>query len=230
LIGILGMVATGAATVWLSFSLKRMKTGGTEVDGACPSAQRFLGFEDVRQGIVILPGGRYRLILEVVGNLNWRLLSDAEQNGVEDAFSAFLASLSFPVQFYVQTRLLDLSAEIVRLQAGGREDEHAALGDYRRRFCDYLARWMGSQNVLLRKGYVVIPYDGPGDFELAKRELAHRKEIVEGALRGMLSTKQLSTEEVVDLLYVLYNKERAVYAKMRDAAEFGFLEPCVKRG
>ncbi|MCR4426256.1 MAG: hypothetical protein NUW23_08735 [Firmicutes bacterium] len=230
-IGAAGLLLTYFAALYLGKVRKRMKAGGARGhrQRRGPSAQEFMGIEDIQNGILILPGGRYRLILEVLGTLNFYLLTPEEQNTVEDLFRSCLASISFPIQFCVQTRKLDLSAQIEGLKRATRDQESPHLRQYRERFVNHLSTdWMRRRNVLTRRTYVVIPYDGPGGFEEAQQELWRRKELIEATLRRWLGTRVLSSEDIVEILYVLYNKERANTAKIEDAVEYGYLEPYVR--
>ncbi len=227
-IGLIGLLLTAVAALYFVKMRGRLKQGKAK-DSRSPSAQEFMGIEDIENGILILPGGRYRLILEVLGTLNFLLLTDEEQNTVEDLFRSCLASISFPVQFYVQTRRLDLSAEIAGLNRVVHEGEAPQLKQYRERFVNHLSTdWMRGRNVLTRRTYVVIPYDGPGGYEEAQQELWRRRELIDATLRRWLGTRTLSTGDIVEILYVLFNKERANTAKIGAAVEYGYLEPYVR--
>ncbi|MGB9866569.1 MAG: hypothetical protein ACPLPR_01475 [Bacillota bacterium] len=207
--------------------LKQAEDSGPQLEVRA-SAQRFLGFEDIRDGIVVLPGGRYRLVLEVVGTVNFPLLSETEQDNIEASFRTLVASLTFPVQFYTQTRQIDLSRQIqgIEERMPGLPTE---LRRYARELSQYLAAW-ARYSPLVRKNYVVIHYDaGPGEdrFSLARQELLRRAEVVGSELSRWLKWRKLTTDEVVELLYTVLNKERSAYARARDAVDHGFFEPYV---
>jgi len=191
-----------------------------------PGARDFIEFEDIEGGVLRLPGGRYRLVLEVLGSVNFDLLSPEEQNAVEDSFRAMLLGIDFPVQFYKQSRLLDLSRELAELNAR-MPSLPESVREYAGRFTNYLAAWMRNGSVLVRRNYVVIPAEGD-DPEVARQELWRRKEILEAQLRKYLGTTPLNTDQLVDVLYVAYNKSRALSARTSDAASHGFLEPLVR--
>lgn len=192
------------------------------------SAQSFLGFQDIREGIIILPGGRYRAVLEVIGTVNFPLLSATEQDNIETSFRTLLGSVNFPVQFYVQTRQIDLTPQV-----RGIEERMAVLPaelrQYARDLTQYLTAW-ARYSPLTRKNYIVVQYDaGPGEdkFVLAKQELLRRCEVIGSELSKWLKWRRLTTDDIVELLYVILNKERSAYAKAQDAVEQGFLAPYV---
>lgn len=191
--------------------------------------QGFLEFEDIRDGIIVLPGGRYRAVIEVIGTVNFPLLSDTEQENIESSFRTLLASVNFPLQFYTQTRQIDLSPQI-----RGIEERMATLPDNLRRYAyelsQYLAGW-ARYSPLVRRNYIVVQYDaGPGEdkFVLAKQELLRRTEMLGSELSKWLKWHRLTTDEIVELLYTALNKDRSSYARGQDAVEYGFFEPYVK--
>jgi len=190
------------------------------------SAQHFIGFQDIKNGIIILPNNEYRLIVEVVGTVNFYLLSEEEQEKIEAYFRSLLRSLSFPVQFYIQTRLLDLDEE-VRYMTGKLAELPPQLQEYGMSLADSLMRWTGAKNVMIKKSYIVIPYNN-SDFNEAVRELYRRRDIVVAELSKWIECRTLSSLEAAEVLYIFYNKEKAVTMKISDAEQYGFTESYVR--
>lgn len=83
---------------------------------------------------------------------------------------------------------------------------------------------------MTRKNYIVIPYDGPGDFSEAERELHRRKDLLEAELKKWLGASVLDTGQLADVLYVAFNKSRATSARISDALTYGFMAPVVTSG
>ena len=195
------------------------------------STQDILGFDDVVDGVVVLPGGRYRLVMEVMGTINFPLMSDEEQDAVEASFSTFLmglAAMGSPVQMYVQSRKLDLQPQIDAILAG-KQDLPANIQAYTDEHAAYLRRWMDYAPYVNRR-YIVLPYDAPGGctFERAKRELLRRKEVLERHVARYLTCRVLDTDEIVDLFYTILNKHKATAQRSQDAFALRFFEPWVK--
>ena len=140
------------------------------------SVQDFLEFKDIKNGIISLPNNDYRLILEVTGTLNFFLMSEEEQDKAEANFRSLLGSLTFPIQFYTQTRLLDLSNEVLQIRSG-LSNLPERLRIYGMQMSEDMQRWMGSKNVMLKRNYIVIPYQND-DYQEAVRELSRRKDII----------------------------------------------------
>lgn len=193
--------------------------------GRDPSAQSFLGIEDVKDGVIRLPGRRYAGALEVLSSVNFALLSEEEQDQVEAWWRSLLWSLSFPVQVCVQTRYLDMSEEASEVERAS-SDLPETLRRYAIGHASYLRSLSGS--VLVRRVFVVLTVEGISDPEAARRELLQRKGLVSQELSKWLAVRDLSTADLVDVLSTFYQKERASRMRPSDADEFGFTELVVR--
>lgn len=191
------------------------------------NVQDILGFDDIVDGIVVLPGRRYRVILEVMGTVNFPLRSSEEQDMVEDSFSALLSTLATmksPVQMYIQARKLDLLPQIQDIEERMRNLPEP-VQKYAESHKEYLRQWMYYAPYVTKR-YLILPYDAPAESDLqqVKRELWRRKEAVEKQISRYLSCRQLSTQEIIELLYNLYNKAKATSQRPSDAFKEGFFD------
>lgn len=210
------MLKTGQTSPGIKNDLKKSR-----------NAQDFLEFTDIKNGIIALPNDEYRLIVEVVGSINFRLLSEQEQDNIEANFRDFLRSLAFPVQFYVQTRPLDLNNEISAMQERLRALP-PAMAEYGIQLASDMARWVGSRNILVKKNYIIIPYQH-SDRNEATKELYRRKDVVVGGLSKWIDCKVLNTLEAAKVFHVFFNKNRSVSFRMEDAEDYGFTDLYVSR-
>lgn len=72
----------------------------------------FILFDKVENDMIYQrKGSRYTMVLQCKG-LNYELMSDMEQLAVEEGFITFLNTLTFPIQFYIQTRSINLSDSV----------------------------------------------------------------------------------------------------------------------
>ncbi len=191
------------------------------------SVQDLLGFQDIQDGLVVLPGRRYRMILEVMGTVNFPLRSSEEQDMVESSFSALLstlASMKSSVQMYVQARTLDLLPQITAIDEVERELPEA-VAEYARAHKAYLTQWMHYAPYVTKR-YLVLPLDASPDLghDQVRRELWRRKETVERQISRHLTCRELTTEEIVEMLYNLYNKSKATSQRSKDALTEGFFD------
>jgi len=178
--------------------------------------QDLLGISEIRDGVVSIGENRHCKVI-AVGSINYHLMSDEERDRVEGAFGSLLASLSFPIQIYVQTMLLDLSHAIEDLS---RDIENAPreLQPYGLALKNHLQNWIGVRSVMLRHPYVVVICEND-NYREARRDLEHRQQmVVEGLARCGLYARCLNNEEIADLFYAIYNsKTRALIAPLRNA-------------
>lgn len=201
---------------------KQDMTEGTHI----PSVQSFLGIKDIQNGIIHLESGGYRMIIEIIGSVNYPLLSANEQDAMEDMFSNFISSLNFPVQFYIQTKPLDLTSQTEELN---RKSVHLNdnLKQYAASFARYLSYWAKS-GVLVKRTYVVFGVDDEDDPYIARQELLRRRDIISAELQKWLSCRTLDTSGVLDVLYTAYNKSVVTAMRPGDAEKYGFLAPLVR--
>ena len=72
----------------------------------------FMNFHSIRDDMIIQKKGkRFLMVLQCQG-INYDLMSEMEKNSVEEGFLQFLNTLTHPVQLYIQTRKVNLSASI----------------------------------------------------------------------------------------------------------------------
>lgn len=164
--------------------------------------------EDVRRGVLLLSGNRYRLICRMSSADFW-LLSEGEQNDVEDAAAAALMQITFPVQVLVTSQAVDTRAAVEELrQAAGRLPK--ALQEMALARAEYLEALTQEKTASARQAYLVIPYDTVKGFDHAYGELHARLANLADALAGAkVRVEPLSSEAVVDLLSHLLNRGRA---------------------
>lgn len=208
------------------YSRRGCAPAGEPVRAQKPGVQDILGFEDIQNGVVRLPGNRWRLVCEVRGRVNFHLLSEEEQVRADARFQRFVLSLSFPVQIAVQSRYLDISEQVSRVREAVASAPEA-LRRYGEEHARHLERIMASRHVLVQRVFLVVPCDVPDPGE-AQAELVRRAEVLRAALGEDLELSILDTKEALEVLYAAYNRERALTAPGWQVAEYGFLEPVVR--
>ncbi len=161
--------------------------------------------EDVRQGIAVLTGGRYRAICRVSTADFW-LLSDEEQNEVEDYAASALMQLTFPLQFLITSQAVDVRSIVEELR---KADLPPALKDLAAQRADFLETMSQERGANARQAYLIVPFDTPHGFEFARGELQARVALLADALAGArVKVEMLSSDAMVDLLSHLLNRGR----------------------
>ena len=80
-----------------------------------PTTQQFLEIDQLREGIIILKNKAIRGVL-MVSSLNFALKSEEEQNAIIYQFQSFLNSLDFSCQIIIQSRRLNITGYLEKLQ------------------------------------------------------------------------------------------------------------------
>lgn len=216
-----------------------------------PSTQNYLDVEEIHNGVVILKNGGLRMVL-MVSAINFALKSEQEQNAIIYSFQGFLNSLSFSIQIVMQSRRLDLSSYLARLRSKNKEEENPLVRLQMADYIGFIEQLLTVANIMEKKFYLVVPYQPIiikkenilskigklfrgrqkteiVDFEMHRKELAHRTEVVATGLGSMgLRAVQLNTLELAELYYSSYNPELATRQKIYNLADI--TTPVVEKG
>lgn len=196
------------------------------------SAQRYLDIAEIRDDIVILKDGTLRAVL-AVSSINFSLKSDEEQEGIVQAYVAFLNALDYPIQVVIQSRQLNIDAYLENLQKMEQEQVNDLLrlqiADYR----SFVKELITIGQIMSKKFFVVVPYSSVADakrgfisrlrdaltpahiirvkeekFFEHRKELENRVEQVMGGLTSMgLKADHLNTQKLIELYYSTYNPD-----------------------
>jgi hypothetical protein len=120
-------------------------------------AQEFIPFREIRDGIVVMKDGTLESIL-MTSSLNISLKSQDEQEAILAQFQNFLNSLEFSVQFYVQSRRLDIRPYIALLEDREREQINELMKIQTREYIDFIRNFTESTNIMSKSFFIVIPY------------------------------------------------------------------------
>jgi len=212
------------------------------------STQNFLQFDFVREGVVLLSGGGLRAILMTSGS-NFGLKSQEEQEATVYAFQNFLNSLDFDVQIIVHSRKIDIEPYLASLAERLEQADSELLQVQTREYIEFIRSFVEGANIMAKQFFVVVPYDraagakGKGlvasakallpvskkasafteqDFTASRGQLMERVEfVVQGLHKTGLRSTMLSTEEIIELLWKLYNPEKDAKGQMPNFEERG---------
>ena len=122
------------------------------------ATQDFVPLREVRDGIVILKDGSLRAIL-MASSINLALKSQDEQEAVIGQFQNFLNSLEFSVQFFIESRALDIRPYVALLE----ERYAATLDDLMkiqvREYISFIKDFTERASIMTKNFFVVVPYD-----------------------------------------------------------------------
>lgn len=196
------------------------------------SARTQIAIKGVQDGILILPGNRYRTILEVSA-INFELRSEQEQDAIIDTYESFLNSVGSSLQILIRTREIDMDKYLEDL-AGRLQDEAEEI--YRTQLNNYdefIRSLVTTNKILTRRFYIVIPYQAGGvaDFELIKEQLHIKRDIVaKGLNRIGMHVNELSSLEMLDLFYSFYSPTQAKLQPLTEHALSLIHNALIERG
>lgn len=184
-------------------------------------AQHFLEINKIKEGVLIMKNGSLRVVL-TVSSLNFALKSEDEQKAIIYQFQNFLNSLDFSVQILVQSRILNLTGYLDKLENLGKKQENELLKIQTYEYKKFINKLIGGRKILSKKFFLVIPFSLIGlpktekidvdeeQFQRARAQLQQRAEFVSLGLRRCgHQCSLLDSLELIELFWSLYHPEQS---------------------
>lgn len=196
------------------------------------STQEFVPVSDVRNNVVVLKNGQMCTIL-IASSINFALKSMDEQRAILQQFQSFLNTVDFSIQFYTQSRRLDIEPYLVQLQSRESQQDNDLMRIQLREYINFIRTFVTEVDIMSKNFFVVIPYT-PIQTDIAanlasvftgkKKEvkiedaklqesfmqLQQRVSLVEQGLNRVgVRTIALKNEELVELYYHIFNPMEA---------------------
>lgn len=199
------------------------------------STQQHLDIDDIRDNIVILRNGNAVAILQTTA-VNFDLLSEREQDSMIFAYAALLNSLTYPIQVIVRSKRMDISNYIRLLDQAQQNSTNQQISYQINLYSNFIKELVSQNQVLDKRFYIIIPYAGttlsqaltiPSLFskkapvedkwhtlEKAKVNLGPKVDhLTKQVSRIGVKAHQLTTEELVEFFYDLYNPDVSLEQK-----------------
>ena len=155
---------------------------------------------------MICLGNRYSNVIRL-GNIDYNMLSNHEQESIENILIQTALAIDFPVQFFSTTEYIDTS-RIVELIKQNKTKNEKVL-EYKNYLIDYLENLMENRTISVVKNYAIISYDGL--YENAVSELDRKSNLFKGnLLRAKIVCETLSEDDLYNLVYRELNKNSAL--------------------
>jgi hypothetical protein len=163
--------------------------------------------EDIQDGIISLTDNRYRVILKV-HSVDFFLMSEPEQEAIENALFSTAMSINFPVQVFTTTQMIETNSVVQEIQQCYQKDNIPdSLKEYAIKMVEYMDAMTMDRSMYTRGNYIILSYDTSEGFDRARGELNRRAGIVIDGLRKAKTTAEiLKTDSVLDLLYQCKNR------------------------
>lgn len=219
-----------------------MATTQQQIDS---TTQQFLDIYDITNDLVILKDGTTSLII-TVDAMNFGLLAEEEQDSIMYAYAGLLNSLNYPIQIVIRSQTKDVTGYLRLLK----EQEDAAVNRVQQqrimKYREFVSNLIRERNVLDKKFFVSIPAKPlelglvpvssviPGQaqtdvstvdksvlIEKARSILEPKRDhlIAQFARIGLYS-RQLETQEIIQLFYQSYNPEAFEGQTMGDSKTY----------
>jgi len=193
------------------------------------STQKFLPIKEIRDGVVILDDNSFRSVL-LASSLNFALKSLDEQNAILSQFQNFLNSLDFPVQFFIQSRRLDIRpyTRILEERYTAQTDDLMKLQI--REYISFIREFTSGTEIMTKNFFIIVGYQAPiidtnknilgqifggkgktktttdEAFYENKTQLDQRVSVVaQGLVRTGVRVARLGTTELVELFFKMFN-------------------------
>lgn len=197
------------------------------------SSQDFVEIKEIRDGVIILKNSEMRMVL-MASSLNFALKSGEEQEAIINQYQNFLNSLYFSVQFFIQSRHLNIEPYLDSLREAEKKQANELLKIQSREYIEFIKNFVSLTEIVSKTFYIVVPFslsifgtrprgelggifsklfgkksaktDSENNFEENKNQLQQRANaVIQGLARTGIRTVPLNTEELIELFYSLYN-------------------------
>ncbi|MFZ5365825.1 MAG: hypothetical protein ACOZBZ_00850 [Patescibacteria group bacterium] len=217
------------------------------------STQEHLEIEDIKDNIVILKDGSCCLILATTA-INFGLLSEKEQDALIFAYAALLNSLTFPIEIVIRSKRKDVTSYLKLLEGEISKQVNKLLAEQMKKYQKFVEDTVKKNNVLDKSFYVVIPFSTlelgatqalgqvlqrkkglpyPKDYilERAKMNLYPKRDHLSRQFNRLgLKTREVSTQEAIQLFYDIYNPSLG-FQKLAAGQEYTtpFVQPAMEK-
>ena len=211
------------------------------------STQLYMNIAEIRENVVVLKNGGLRAVLQT-SSVNFNLKSEEEQNALIYSYQNFLNSLEFPVQICIQSRKLDIDKYIDIVREKAEAQTNPLLRQQTFEYAEYIQKLIEYADIMEKNFYVVVPYDPyraqklnifskfmqslqaqdsidsikrrHHEFQELNKHLNERVNAVKAGLESCnLRAVQLTTPQLIELFYRIYNPETARNEKIADMSK-----------
>ncbi len=188
--------------------LKQSKNKDTQKKRKSRSKKQLLDILQIKiKDNIICVGNRYSNVIQL-GNIDYNMLSDTEQDSIENALIQTTLAIDYPIQFFSTTEFIDTSNVISIIKENNTNNRK--VREYKENLIEYLQKLMENKNISVIKNYAIISYDG--SYEKALEELNRRAlSFIGNLLRAKIVCEVLDENELYNLIYRELNKNSALY-------------------
>ena len=151
-------------------------------------------------------GNRYSIVVKL-GNIDYNMLSDAEQETIENTLIQTALAIDYPIQFFSTTEYIDTSKIISLIKEN--KAKNMKIAEYQSYLMEYLSNLMENRTISVIQNYAIISYDGL--YETATEELERRSNSLKSnLLRAKIVCSTLNENELYNLIFRELNKNSTI--------------------
>lgn len=207
------------------------------------TTQEQIDILEIKEDLVVLKNGIACAVLQTTA-VNFDLLSEIEQDAIIAAFSMLLNSITFPIQIVLRSKKLDITKYVDKIQRVEAKITDPLMRHQAEAYRRFVQEVIKTNEVLDKKFYVVVPsgatvnLDQTGAFdwvtklfgmqnrrtdvnvdktiEEAKVQLSPKVDhVIKEFSRLGVKSKRLSTQELVELYFDIYNPTNLTGQRIR---------------
>jgi hypothetical protein len=130
------------------------------------SSQDFVPIKEIRDNVVILEDKTMRMVI-MASSLNFALKSTEEQEAIIAQYQEFLNSLDFSIQFFIESRHLNIEPYLDSLREAEKKQINELLKIQIKEYIDFVGNFVSLTEIVSKTFYVVVPFT-PSAFGGAK--------------------------------------------------------------
>lgn len=124
------------------------------------AAQDFVPLHEIRDGIAITKDKAMHVIL-MASSLNFALKSVDEQDAIIAQYQNLLNSLDFSIQFFIQSRKLDIEPYLDTLREALQGQTNELIKIQTREYIEFIKTFVQAANIVSKTFYAVVSYVPP---------------------------------------------------------------------
>lgn len=208
---------------------------------ALNSTQRFLPIAEIHHDTVVLKNGGIRAVL-LVEAVNFNLKSETEQQGIIAGYQSFVNTINFPLQILIRSSKMNIDPYLDKLRELAGNQANELLKKQTLAYAEFIEKLVDVADIMQKRFLVIVPVDlsphqktlleqffgwvSPDDStaKIAQRHrefgrahglLRDRVNLVETGLQNIgLQSRRLSTRELIELFYEIYNPKTSQEQKL----------------
>jgi len=190
------------------------------------STQNFVPIHDIKEGVVILKDGQLCMVL-LASTINFALKSVPEQEAILKNFQGFLNTIDFSLQFYIQSRRLDIGPYLDKMRSLEASQSNDLMQIQLREYVQFVKTLTDEVSIMTKNFFIVVPYRpvsanipkgfagfmkkqttliDENKFIEYRTQLEQRVSVVENGLSRIgVRAALLGNDELVELYYRIFN-------------------------